>query len=393
MLEDMKGMKRVVMLCALLFGIILLFFIEAQAVETVAKGKAELPEGSGQSTLLDLITAEGSASILKSDDREDAKEKAIEMAKHEAVMKVVGLSVNHEIVAWEKEHLSRIFKGKMDELIDHYKIMAENSGEDGFYRVKITAKIKEDAVKTVLMKNLFDDRVIVVTSEKNLGKTLKRHILEHELIKLAKNKGYAIVDYRAIRNKRVSDLVSLIRQGNTEAVKKLGLYYLTDTVVVGYAETEFSQQTKDIYSANATGQVKIHKIGSQKEILSLTKHQAKGFGSNKEKAGIDAIGKGSVVMSQEAMKSLPAKPLKKVKLTIKELDSHAALKKTKEMISRIPYVKNVDESVDQFRLEDTTLYIRTTKGIDYIADRIGELKKFVVRKVSSSELSLEARRI
>lgn len=251
----------------------------------------------------------------------------------------------------------------------------------------------EDAVKTILMKNLNDSRVIVITSEKNLGKSLKRHILEHELIQGLKEKGYLIVDYRTVRNKTVSDLVSSIRQGNTESVKNMGVYYLTDIVVVGFVETKFSQQTKDIYSANATGQVKIHQIGSKKELLSITKHNVKGFGSNEEKAGIDAIKKVSTEMAVEATKSLPKKSVRKVKLIIREIENHASLKRAKESISTIPYVQEVKEGVQNFDIEQTTLYIKTTKGIDYIAGKISELKSFVIKKVEESEICLEARRI
>lgn len=363
--------------------LILLIYFNAQALDTVSKGKSEI----------ETISGEGSASILQSVDIDEAKGKALENAKNEAILKSVGLYVNPEILSKEKGNLLKIFKPKYDEIIDEYKIVSEDRGQDGFYRVKITAKIMEDAVKTILMKNLNDSRVIVITSEKNLGKSLKRHILEHELIQGLKEKGYLIVDYRTVRNKTVSDLVSSIRQGNTESVKNMGVYYLTDIVVVGFVETKFSQQTKDIYSANATGQVKIHQIGSKKELLSITKHNVKGFGSNEEKAGIDAIKKVSTEMAVEATKSLPKKSVRKVKLIIREIENHASLKRAKESISTIPYVQEVKEGVQNFDIEQTTLYIKTTKGIDYIAGKISELKSFVIKKVEESEICLEARRI
>jgi hypothetical protein len=360
--------------------LLLLIYSQSHALDAVSKGKAE-------------ISADGSASILQSIDIEEAKVKALKNAKNEAILKVVGLYITPEILSKEKEYLIKICKPKQNEIIDEYKIVSEDRGEDGFYRVKISARIKQDIIKAILMKNLYDDRVIVVTSEKNMGNYIKRHILEHELIKKVKEKGYRIVDYRTIKNSTVNDLVSSIRQGDTESVKKMGIYYLTDIVVVGFVETKFSQQTKDIYSAYATGQVKIHQIGNKKEIVSLTRHNIKGFGSNEEKAGIDAIKKVSVEMANESVKSLPQKYVSNIKVFIREIGNYASLRKIKEAISNIPYVNEVKEDIENFDIEETTLYIKTSKGIDYVTNKLSELKYFIVKKVDGSEIFLEARKI
>jgi hypothetical protein len=383
--DDKKGTHSflLVALWILLF-LLLLVHSNAHAFEAISKGKAELQ---------DMTQGEGSASILKSDDMDEAKGKALEEAKNEAILKVVGLYVSHEILSKEKKNLLKIFGPKKGEIIDEYKIISENRGEDGYYRVKIAAKIKEDALKSLVTKNLNDDRVIVITSEKNMGNPLKRHILEHELIRIAKGKGYQIVDYRTVKDRTVRNLVALIRQGDTPSVKKLGLYYLTDIVIVGFVESEFSEQTRDICSARATGQVKIHRIGNKTEILSLTKHNEKGFGSDREKAGIDAIKKTAAKMSDDGEKNLPAKSVNKITLRIREISSHASLEKAKRMLAELPYVREVKVGISNFDLEESTLYIKTTKGMDYISRKLAEMKVLVVRKVNGSEIEAEARKI
>lgn len=373
--------------------LILSFYSYAEAVNTIAQGKSKLPEDSSSPSILDSIMGNGSTSILRNEDIEEAKEKALKTAKDEAILKVVGLHVSSEILTKEKENILKYLGPEQDNIIKESKIVSENQGDDGFYRVKISATIREDVVKGLLTKNLYDDRVVVVTSEKNLGNYLKRHILEHELIKRIKEKGYLIVDYRTVKNDRVRDLVSAIRQGNTESVKKMGIYYLTDLVVVGFVESKFSQQTKDIFSANATGQIKIHQIGNKKEIASLTKHNVKGFGSNEEKAGLDAIKKLSLGLAEESIKSLPKNSLKKIKLSIREFGNYASFRKAKHQVSGIPYVKEAKDGLKDFGIEEATLYIKTTKGIDYIAKRISELNLFVVKRVGQSEITLEARKI
>ena len=393
-MSDFITKNRVLLMVTVWVGLLILFIYSyAQALETIAQGKSKLHDDSSPPSILDSIMGSGTASILRNQDIEEAKEKALKIAKDEAILKVVGLHVSSEIISKEKDNILKYLSPEQDNIIKESRIVSENQGEDGFYRVKISATIGEDTINTLLTKNLYDDRVIVITSEKNQVNFLKRHILEHELIKRIKEKGYLIVDYRTIKNDRVKDLVSAIRQGNTESVKKIGVYYLTDIVVVGFVESKFSQQTKDIYSANATGQVKIHQIGNKKEILSLTKHNVKGFGSNEEKAGLDAIKKLSLALAEESIKSLPKNSFKRIKLSIKELGNYASFRKAKHQVSSIPYVKEVKDGLKDFDVEEATLYIKTTKGIDYIAKRIAELNLFVVRRVGHSEITLEARKI
>lgn len=386
--------NRVPLMIAVWMGLLILFIYSyAQAVATISQGKSKIPGDSTSPSILDSIMGSGSASILQNEDIEEAKGKALKMAMDEAMLKVVGLHVNSEIFSRAKDNLLKVFEPERDNIVKQYEIVSENRGQDGFYRVKISAKVSEDIIKNLLMKNLYDDRVIVVTSEKNIGKSLKRHILEHELIKRIKEKGYLIVDYRTIKNDTVRDFVSSIRQGNTESVKKMGIYYLTDIVVVGFIESKFSQQTKEIYSANATGQVKIHQIGDKREIGSLTKHKVKGFGGDEEKAGLDALKKLSLELAEESIKSLQKNHLKRIKLSISEIGNYGSFIKAKNFLSKIPYVKEVRNGLKDFEIEEATLYVRTTKGVDYIAKKLSELKIFVVRKVGPSEINLEARKI
>jgi len=386
--------NRVLLMVALYMSLLILFMYSyAQAIDTVAQGKSAIPSDSPKPSILDMITGDGGASVLRSDDLEEAREKALRMAKNEAILKVAGLHVSSEILFKEKDNILKYLGPEQDSIIKEYKIVSESSGEDGFYKVRISAKVREDLIKTLIMKNLYDDKVIVVTSEKNMGNILKRHILEHDLIERIKEKGYQIVDYRTIKNGTAINLVSSIRQGNTESVKKMGIYYLTDIVVVAFVETKFSQQTKDIYSANATGQVKIHQIGNKKEISSLTKHNVKGFGSDEEKAGLDAIKKVSVNLAEESIKSLPKSQIKRIKLSIKEIGNYASLSRAKHLMSKIPYLKEIKDDVKDFEIEEATLYIKTTKGVDYIAKKLSELNLFVIKKVGSSEITLEARKI
>lgn len=352
-----------------------------------SKGSEVITTSSG------FVTTESETAIRDDESIIDARERAISIVKEDALLKAAGAFVHPAILQKEKNLLLRVYKPQQGELIKEMKILSEGERPDKIFWIKATFRIDNAQLEELLLKNLYQDRAIVVTSEKNLKKTLKRNILEHDLIARIKQKGYVIVDYRAIKNEQVNALVSAIKQGNTKAVRKLGLYYMTDLVVVGYVETTFSEKNQEIYSSHATGQVKIHQIGNYKELGSLTRHNVKGFGSDEEKSGLDALKKITSVMSEEAMKSLKGKPVHQVKISMSEIGHSAAYLKAKSFLTSLPYVRSVKDVKVDFKNEEATVYIKTTDGVDALVKKISELKKFVITRVNNSEIWLETRKI
>lgn len=340
-----------------------------------------------------FITTESQTAIKDDESIIDGRERTINIIKEDALLREAGTFIHPALVQKEKNLLLKILKPHQDVLIKEMKILSEAERPDKTYWIKATFRIDRAYLEELLMKNLYKDRAIVITLEKNLKKPLKRNILEHDLIARIKQKGYIIVDYRAIKNERVNALVSAIKQGNTRAVRQLGLYYLADLVVVGFVETAFSEKNMEIYSSHATGQVKIHQIGNYKELGSLTRYDVKGFGSDEEKSGLDAIKKITPVMSEEAMKSLTGKSVHQVKISMSEIGNYAAYEKAKNYLMSLSYIRSLREGRVDFKEEEATLYVRTTDGIGVLVNKISDLKKFVITKVNGTEIWLEARKI
>jgi hypothetical protein len=386
-------LRSVVMAAALLVILSFIIHFQLHAATTGGDGQKEGGQIEGKTAVSEFVAVEGKVTIRDDETTIDARERALDAARDEALMKAAGGDVDASILLREKPRLLRIFKPQRDSLIGEMKILAEEERPLRTFWVRITAKINRALLEDLLMKNLRDDSVIVVTMEKNMKQPLKRHILEHDLITRIKQKGYGIVDYRTIKNKTVDTLVASVRQGNTEAVRKLGRYYLTDLVVVGFVETKFSEKTQEIHSSYATGQVKIHRVGMRKELASLTRHDVKGFGSDEEKSGIDAIKKISRAMSDEAMNGLPGKPFRQVRLSLMQIDHHAAYQKAKTLLESLPAVQGLREGVQDFRKEEALLYVKTSLGLDELLRQIAGLKKFVVTKVDGAGIWLEARKM
>ena len=388
-----KIVRRVVMAVALLAIGLFIANSQLQAAINGGDGKKEDLQIQGKTAVSEFITVESKAVANNDETMIEVRERALDKSKDEALLKAAESVVEKAILLREKSRLLLFFKPQREALIEEIKILSEAEREDRSYWIRVTAKVNAALLKDLLMKNLDNDRVIVVTLEKNLKQPLKRHILEHDLITRIKQKGYAIVDYRTIKNGTVSNLVSSIRQGNTEAVRKMGLYYMTDVVVVGFVETKFSERTQDIYSSRATGQVKIHRIGSRKELASVTRHDVKGFGSDEEKSGIDAIRKISPVLSGEALKGLPDNPRQRVKILIREIEQYGAYQKAKSFLASLSPVRKMSDGARNFREEEATVYVWITGGINAFVEQIAGLKKFVITEVKNSEVFLTARKM
>lgn len=248
-----------------------------------------------------IVRAEGRATLAEGGDIDAAKAQALAAAKADAALKVAAQYVSRDVLVAQKRYLLKIFQPQADVIVEETKIITQRQ-EKGFCHVEIEAKANKVNIKNLLLKNLIKKQAIVITSEKNLGKPSKSRILAQELSQKIKKNGYRIVNCRT-----ADKTVSAAGSGNNAAMRKAGLYCLTDIVIVASAETAFSEQTMEIYSAHAKGQIKIIKTGEDKELAAVMKTEVKGFGSGKEKAGIDALKKIAVELSNVAVKVLPQK--------------------------------------------------------------------------------------
>ncbi|MBA4418266.1 MAG: hypothetical protein C0392_10210 [Syntrophus sp. (in: bacteria)] len=382
--------KNLVLIILMLIYLVLLIHSYAQAGTKVTEDNTKHKATPSSSLKVDII-AEGKAPV--SEDEEEAKNTAIEHAKDVAILKTAGHFVNSEILQKERIVLLKIFASRRDEIIEDIRILSDQKTDDDFYRIKAAIKVRKDLVEDALMKNLFDDRVIVIASEKNSKKAHTHYIFEKELVRRIKGKGYTVIDSSTMKNKATNSLIASARQGNHESLRRLGIYCLADVIVVGSVEASFSEKTQDIYSSRGKGLVRIYRIGDKKEIVSVSRHGVKGFGSDEAKSGVDAIRRISPMLADEAIKGLPPKPLRKVKVFIKEIENHASLDKAKRMLADMPYIREIKNGIADIKGEKATLYIKTTKSIDYIVREIAELKRFVVTNVKESVIFLEARRI
>ena len=159
---------------------------KAEAHDTLSLGRAraEEPQQHG----LNAVVGDGYASVLMSDDKEQARKTAIENARVEAALKVAGLYLDDAIAVRERERLSALFKKDIDAIAGNYTLVSEEQDEDGTYSVRINATVSESIIKDTMMKNLYDDRVLVVTSERNSDKQLGRALLEQAIMKVSQAK-------------------------------------------------------------------------------------------------------------------------------------------------------------------------------------------------------------
>jgi len=317
----------------------------------------------------------------------------LDVAKDDAVLKTTGSYVKPAIIQQEKTYLLNVLKPHYDELILDLNILSQMKRDDNTLLFKMKVKVNKALLESLIMKNLHSDQVILLTLEKNQEKMLKCNMLENDLIRKIKDRGYRIVDFKTKGNGDNKKLVVSAWQGNKESIHKLGRYYLTDLVVVGYVEAKYSEQIQDIYSSHATAQVKIHRVSSGKEIASLVLNDVKGFGSDQEKSGMDAIKKISQMISEDMMKKLPNKPIRQVKFHIREIDNEAAYQKAKAILGSIHGVKTIKDGSRDYKNDEIIFNVHTNINTSDLVKQVAEMKRFVITKITDSNVWLESRKM
>jgi hypothetical protein len=255
------------------------------------------------------IVIEGNARLEDGEDLSLVKQRALENAEGQALLDGVRPWVHPVVFSRETDYLLKALLPKKNEVLGPIELISEGWTETGIYMVTIRTGVRRDRLEDMLAGSLPPRGIVVMTLDRSEGKPLKRHILQGEVTALLKRKGYEVVDPRLfdVSSRR---LFSLLRAGDREAPKFLGLYFLAATIVEGSLDAAYSQETSGIFSSWAQGSLRIYKRGG-KEPVSVTVKGIKGFGGDRNRSVINALEKSAAVLSVKATKSISERQRKK----------------------------------------------------------------------------------
>jgi hypothetical protein len=250
------------------------------------------------------IIVEGRAGPDVGGGSSDARQRAVENAQQQALLDGVRPLIHPVVFSRETDYLLKVLGPKKNEALSGVEVVSEGEAEGGAFRVVLRAFVQRDKLEEILLWSLPSRKVVVVTTDISGGRTGKGHILWNELTAFLNKKGYEVVDPRLQRDAPSQRLFSLLRAGDREAPKLIGLYFLAATVMEGTISTAYSQETSGIFSSRTHGSMRVYKVSSCKGPVSFAVRGIKGFGSDRGKSVSDATHKGAVTLSAKAVKSL-----------------------------------------------------------------------------------------
>ncbi len=253
---------------------------------------------------------EGRAPADGGDDALAARQKAIENAQHQALLDGVRPLIHPVIFVRETDYLIKVLERVKNEAIREAEVVSESREEDGVYRIVMRSLVKRTVLEDALLGNLPSRKVIVNVSDISSAGRGRGHILRNELGAHLRKKGYEMVDPRLQGDAASRRLFSLLRAGDREAQKLLGLYLLAATIMEGSLHAAYSQETSGIFSARAYGSMRAYKAAGRTP-ASFAVQGVKGFGGDKASSVSDAMHKAAAILSQKAVKPLPGRRIKK----------------------------------------------------------------------------------
>ncbi len=305
------GFERMVHLSVLvgIFAFSVLCFSEGNGICQPNGG----PQGMVNAVLVaEEITFEGSAKLESGEDPSQGMQRALHNAEDQALLDGARPLIHPVVFSRERAYLLKVLRPRKNEVLAFVEPVSEGLTEDGVYRVIIRAGIRRDRTDRIgemLAANLPAKRIIVMTADRTDGRPSKGHIFQDELAGLLKKKGYETIDPKGMTDDKSRRFITLLRRGDREAPKLLGLYFLAATIMEGSMNSVYSQETSNIFSSRSQGSLRIYRAG--KEPASFAVKDIKGFGSDEKKSGLDAESKGSAILAARAVKSISEKERKK----------------------------------------------------------------------------------
>jgi hypothetical protein len=293
---------------AILAGAVFLSTINSSVCRANALESAAPEVYQGQTPLPLDVFSEGKTKLKAGENLQDGRARAVIDAERDALLGALKQVVHPMVFSYEKDNVVRVLMAKKGSLFPEPGLIVEEGAEADTYIVRMSARISRDRLENVLMKYVAARRIILSVSDNPDGKPSKGHVLGSSLATAARGRGYRVIYPGDFADEKTKTLAAAYRSGDREAGKALGLYLLAATVIEGRVSAAHSEVTREIYSSRAEGSLRVTKIGGERTSFSVS--DVKGFGSNEQKAGTDAMRKASVILSSKSVKSLSGRQKK-----------------------------------------------------------------------------------
>jgi hypothetical protein len=194
------------------------------------------------------VIAEGVASVVNV-DKGVARDRALSDALRNAIEQAVGSYISSQTIIENYQLLQDNIFSKAQGYIKEYMIISEKE-ENGLYRIKIRAKVKEGELKDdlsaikLLILEKGRPRVLILSNE---------DFLEDELTNRFRDNGFPVLDPQTLKKKMKKEALRLELSGaNDTALSRMALREGAEMLVVA----QYREELKNIKSAYISMDVK-----------------------------------------------------------------------------------------------------------------------------------------
>jgi hypothetical protein len=350
-----------------------------------------LPESWGQTKKQQEATVivEGRGTIIKG-DKAQARDEAITDMRRRAIEKVTGVFLHSQTMIEDHLLLRHHLYTQTSGVVLGEKITREWH-QDGIYYVKGQVRISTNNVRNRLIKVVQKERVIVITSEQIQGHPVQPQQIEPQVIKTLLDAGFKkVIDSQSLSRKGRHKLLKLMRKGELQRARNMGLSYLADNIVYAEASTATSQKIhKGYYSAKANGNVKMIQIRTKNIVLSESVLESKGFGTTRQQANINALQELSKQLTQRLMQHLkPQGSAQKISVTFYGIADYNQYNLYRELLSKLRFVTEVKPDAHGYNQNKTVFYIYHNGKWEYIVSRLSQDTKLKITRSNPTEIEI-----
>jgi len=171
------------------------------------------------------------------------KDAAIEQAKRDAVEIGLGAYISSETVVTATSLTDNIYS-KAQGFVKTFKVVSENKGPDGNWKVTISAEVtaildevmQDEAALQTLLSSMNRPRIIFLVREENLIDNVPTDFAETKLLSLFFEKGFDVVDRQLVQALKGEPDYENALSGNVAAAAKVASQLGADIIVIGTAK-------------------------------------------------------------------------------------------------------------------------------------------------------------
>jgi len=268
-------------------------------------------------------------------------------------------------------------------------VLAEGTGPNGLYTVKISATVSDDLLEDELVKLIKEDRVIIFTVEQNLGGTDERRILKNKLIEKLTNAGYENLVGHEMTGSQGPPLPGDLKSADLAFARKAGLYYLADVVIAGKAASAESLKIRDnFYSAHAEGFLRVFKVHDNRYLAGVEKTMVKGFGKNPKDAGTDALENLSEEMIKTVLRELTPLQYRAVEVVFYNVPTQAEFRKYMNLLSLMRWVQKAESDSVGYNSIKSVFRVRYGENSTFLATRLDRMPELEVTSASDERIEV-----